>query len=246
MTLGSKAGCKPSRRRISTQSHSGQLSSRIAKADILSGKGAISGSSSSHRIHHTFNRLTSARARLSSIKETLTSSEIQTRTTSDYREYKERLDSMTTTERGNIEAFHSGSIQVDDDACQPAVDIMDILSGENSVDISHVGGEFADLLALGDDLLGPSRYVRFYVLFAILKLKLIITSRPRTRDYRTRRNRTQLRTEAFSQQLPSLVRAYMDWMLAMGDTGLSSDFSLAPDANIQSESQIRVIDILSM
>lgn len=78
---------------------------------------------------------------------------------------------MTTTERGNIEAFHSGSIQVDDDACQPAVDIMDILSGENSVDISHVGGEFADLLALGDDLLGPSRYVRFYVLFAILKLK---------------------------------------------------------------------------
>ena len=88
--------------------------------------------------------------------------------------------------------------------------------------------------------------VCFYVFFAILKLKLIITSRPRTRDYRTRRNRTQLRTEAFSQQLPSLVRTYMDWMLAIGDKGLSSDFWLPPNADIQSESQIRVINILSM
>jgi hypothetical protein len=153
MTLGSKSGGKPSRKHISSQSHYGQLSSRTTKAYISSGKGAISGSSSSHRIHHTFSGLTSARTRLSSIKETLTSSEIQTRTTKDYKEYKERLDSMTTTERGNLEAF------VHDDFDQPAVNIMDILSGENSVDISHVGGEFADLLALGDDLLGPSWYV---------------------------------------------------------------------------------------
>ena len=42
------------------------------------------------------------------------------------------------------------------------------------------------------------------------------------------------------------LRTYMDWMLAMGDTGLSSDFCLPPDAEIQSESQMRVIDILSM
>ena len=79
MTLGSKSGGKPSRKHISSQSHYGQLSSRTTKAYISSGKGAISGSSSSHCIHHTFSGLTSARTRLSSIKETLTSSEIQTR-----------------------------------------------------------------------------------------------------------------------------------------------------------------------
>src|ERR1700678_694671 len=160
MTLGSKSGGKPSRKHISSQSHYGQLSSRTTKAYISSGKGAISGSSSSHRIHQTFSGLTSARTRLSSIKETLTSSEIQTCTTKDYKEYKERLNSMTTTERGNLEALgHSGGIQVDDDFDQPAVNIMNILSGENLGDISHVGGEFADLLALGDDLLDPSWYV---------------------------------------------------------------------------------------
>lgn len=69
---------------------------------------------------------------------------------------------MTTTERSNIEALYSGGIQADDDSYgEPAVDIMDILSGQNSMDISHVGGEFADLLAIGDDLLGPSWYVFF-------------------------------------------------------------------------------------
>ena len=68
---------------------------------------------------------------------------------------------MTTTERCNIEALHSGGIQADNDDSngQAGMDVMDILSGQDSMDISHVGGEFADLLALGDDLLGPSRYV---------------------------------------------------------------------------------------
>jgi hypothetical protein len=37
----------------------------------------------------------------------------------------------------------------------------------------------------------------------------------------------------------------MDWMLAMGDAGLASEYTLPPDADIQSESQIKVIDILS-
>lgn len=73
------------------------------------------------------------------------------------------MDSMTTTELCNIEVLHSSDIQADndDDDGQPAVDIIDILSGQNSMDISHVGGEFADLLALGDDLLGPSSYFFF-------------------------------------------------------------------------------------
>jgi hypothetical protein len=241
MTLGSKSGGKPSRKHTSSQSH-GQLSSRITKAYISSGKGAISGSSSSHHIHHTFSRMNGTR--LSSIKETLTSTKIQARNTKDYKEYQERLDAMTTTERCNIDTLHSGGIQADNDDGQPAVDIMDILSGQNSMDISHVGGEFADLLALGDDLLGPSWYI--FISFLLQNLKLIvIPSRPRVCDYRTRRNRMQRRTEAFSQQLPSLVRTYIDWMLAMGGTGLAGEYMLPPDADIQSKSQITVIDILS-
>lgn len=70
-------------------------------------------------------------------------------------------------------------------------------------------------------------------------------SRPPVRDYRTRRNRTQRRTEAFKHQLPSLVRAYMSWMAAMGDRGLTGDYTLHSDAEKQGESQLRVIDILS-
>ena len=72
-----------------------------------------------------------------------------------------------------------------------------------------------------------------------------IASRPPVRDYRTRRNRAQRRADAFGLQLPSLVRAYMDWMLQMGDTGLAGNYSLPPNADIQGESQLKVVDILS-
>lgn len=244
MTLGSKSGGKPSRKHTSSKGHHSQLPSRVAKAYISSGKGAISGSSSSRKVHHNFSRMTSGNTRLSSHRETLTVTEIQARTTKDYKDYQERLDSMTTTEWSNIQGLLSGGIQADNDDLdgQPAVDIMDILSGQNSMDISHVGGEFADLLALSDDLLGPS----WYVFSPFCSKTHCNPSRPRARDYRTRRNRTERRTEAFSLQLPSLVRAYMDWMLAVGDTALAGTYTLPPDANIQSESQIRVVDILSM
>jgi hypothetical protein len=84
----------------------------------------------------------------------------------------------------------------------------------------------------------------FFISFLLPKL-IVISSRPRVRDYRTRRTRTQRRTEAFSHQLPSLVRTYMDWRVARGDAGLASEYLLPPDADIQSTSQIRVIDILS-
>ena len=73
----------------------------------------------------------------------------------------------------------------------------------------------------------------------------IISSRSPVRDYRTCRDRTQRRTEAFARQLPSLVKTYMDWMFQMGDTGLAGNYTLPPNADIQSESQLKVIDILS-
>jgi hypothetical protein len=74
----------------------------------------------------------------------------------------------------------------------------------------------------------------------------VIASRPPVHDYRTRRNRAQRRTDSFAKQLPSLVRAYMDWMFQMGDTGLSGNYTLPTDADIQGETQLTVVDILSM
>lgn len=72
------------------------------------------------------------------------------------------MDCMTTTERKNITTLHSTGAEAEDDDGQLALDFLDILSGQDSVDISHVGGEFADFLAFGDDLLGPSTW---YVLY---------------------------------------------------------------------------------
>jgi hypothetical protein len=68
------------------------------------------------------------------------------------------MESMTNTERRNLDTLLTAGAQAEDDDGPPVMDILDILSGKDSVDISHVGGEFADLLALGDDLLGPSSW----------------------------------------------------------------------------------------
>lgn len=65
---------------------------------------------------------------------------------------------MTDTERRNIAVLHSEVTQAEDDDGQSSLDILDILSGQDSFDISHFGGEFADLLALWDDFLGPSAW----------------------------------------------------------------------------------------
>lgn len=240
MTLGSKSGCKPSRK----PSHPSASAPNACRPQLrnvnshISSQGAISGSSSSRHIQHSF----SSGTRRTGRKEVLSGTEIQARTSQDHLQYQERISSMTITEIGNITALHSEHVQAENDDTGPAMDIMDILSGQDHVDISHAGGEFADLLAIGEDLLGPSIWY-FVSSFGRDILLTVNASRPPVRDYRTRRNRTQRRTEAFTQQLPSLVRAYMEWMHAMGERGLAGEYVL-PDAEIQGESQINVIDIL--
>lgn len=154
MTLGSKSGSKSSRKSTNPlKAQRAQLSSRIANAHFSSGRGAISGSSLSRRITHSLSRV-SVGACLPGQKESLTLTQIQVRTAKDYLEYQERLNAMTATQQNAL--LHSS--EGDDDDSQPSFDILDILLGENPVDISHVGGEFADLLAIGDDLLGPSSW----------------------------------------------------------------------------------------
>jgi hypothetical protein len=159
MTLGSKSsGCKPSRKtaHASYKSYRSQILPSRANANISSG--AISGSSSSHHVQHNFSKISGGGARHTTGKETLNLGEIQVRTSKDHLVYQERMESMTNTERRNLDTLLTAGAQAEDDDGPPVMDILDILSGKDSVDISHVGGEFADLLALGDDLLGPSSW----------------------------------------------------------------------------------------
>ena len=69
---------------------------------------------------------------------------------------------MSTVKRGELEAIHtnttndsrSGSNNIDQDAWEMDVDA--ILAGAETLDISHVGGEFAAIVDIADDLLGSA------------------------------------------------------------------------------------------
>jgi hypothetical protein len=67
--------------------------------------------------------------------------------------------------------------------------------------------------------------------------------RPHTRDYRTRRDRTQRRVQAFNVQLPVLVEAYMEWMLQLGEDGYSREYMLPPNAEVQATINICEVDV---
>ena len=71
---------------------------------------------------------------------------------------------------------------------------------------------------------------------------LPVFRRPHTRDYRTRRDRTERRTHAYAAQLPALKDAYMAWMLGLGEDGLSSTYTLPPDAEVQGQAIIHEVD----
>src|SRR5208282_3515466 len=77
MTLGSKSGNKTSRKSTNPlRGQRAQLSSRIANAHISSGKGTMSGSSSSCHVNHSLSRVTNG-AHLPGQKESLTSTRIE-------------------------------------------------------------------------------------------------------------------------------------------------------------------------
>lgn len=65
--------------------------------------------------------------------------------------------------------------------------------------------------------------------------------RPRAHDYRTRRDRTQQRTEAFEGQMPSMVKAYMAWMLSMKEEGIGGQYQTPPGVEIQG--QVNLVEV---
>lgn len=69
--------------------------------------------------------------------------------------------------------------------------------------------------------------------------------RRRVQDYRTRRDRTELRNKAFMVQMEDLVDAYMHW--SMGSDGLAPEYT-APGGSEDSEHSVNVlvVDVFGM
>ena len=120
-----------------------------------------SGSSSSVHVHHLYTSR-SLSGRTSLRQEVLNASAIHKRQAKDRVDHALRQDAMSTVERDELEAIHtnttndsrSGSSNIEQDAWEMDVDA--ILAGAETLDISHVGGEFAAVVDIADDLLGSA------------------------------------------------------------------------------------------
>lgn len=113
-------------------------------------------SSSSQSVGHNFIS-TNSFGRRTTRQELLLDSALRVRQKSDQKDYQHHNNSITIAERTQL-----ASIRADEnennfyDQDDPSnVDIHDILTGEVTADLSHAGGEFAELLAIEDGLFGP-------------------------------------------------------------------------------------------
>ncbi|KAH7905207.1 hypothetical protein BJ138DRAFT_1018025 [Hygrophoropsis aurantiaca] len=88
-------------------------------------------------------------------------------------------------------------------------DINNVLDGSESLEISHGGGEFQELAR---QLMGDFWKIQ------------PLTSHQRRTDYRTRRDRTQRRVDAFNHQMDELTDAYLQWSLASAESGIRGFF----------------------
>jgi len=115
------------------------------------------GSSSSRHIHYTYTHK-NAGGRVTSHQDVLVPSEIQVRQAKDYAFFKHQVDDMTTSELAELHALRA--ITKDSsrgNSIEPMIGVDDILAGTEAAEISHAGGEWAELLAIEDGLFGPTR-----------------------------------------------------------------------------------------
>ncbi|KAG6808231.1 hypothetical protein H0H92_004952 [Tricholoma furcatifolium] len=102
------------------------------------------------------------------------------------------------------------------------LNMEDVLEGRTEFTISHAGGELQNILAecLEDE------------------------ARQRTKDPRTRRDRTEKRNAAFSKQMPGMVRAYLSWTYRAGDDALEKKpESMDADGKKEGSMQVQVLDV---
>lgn len=191
------------------------------------------GTLSSVHVHRLYSTLTSTGRRSSLRQEVLNATGIHKRQANDRVDHALRQDAMSTAEKDELDAIRanitndrqSGSMDdrnLEHDAW--AMDVDDILTGTETIGISHAGGEFASVIDIADGLLGSA-------------------NRPRTRDYRTRRDRTERRVRAFDAQLPALVDAYMEYILQLGGDGYSGEYTLPLGAEVQATTNICKVDV---
>ena len=197
--------------------------------------------SSSRNVHHSYTSATST-GRCERRHEALNSIGIQRRQGIEHEQQQARIETMSSTDLQELEAIRAGENPLDNDDWEPyhQLDIDDVLSGEAMADVSHGGGEFVDLLEMGDDWV-ESKCVIFPTFFNTIFL--IFCRRTHARDYRTRRDRNERRTRAFSQQLPTLVDAYMACLLALGEDGMAGDYTPPVDACVEGNSRIWEVDL---
>ncbi|KAG6848526.1 hypothetical protein H0H93_016281 [Arthromyces matolae] len=105
-------------------------------------------------------------------------------------------------------------------------DLQDVVDGSATLDMSHAGGEFEHLLAecYEDDEVTHRG------------------SKPKYKDYRTRRDRTERRTEGFARQMEGITEAYIEWANRLGDSALVQGPVLSDDGDVESCITLRVMD----
>jgi hypothetical protein len=130
----------------------------LSRLTDRSGLGFGSGSaSSSDAVGHSFISTNSFGYRTLR-QEVLLSAAIQVRQDQDQHEYQHYHDSISPDEHAKLAQIRADEDYTDQDDFSQA-NIHDILAGDATAEVSHAGGEFAELLAIEDGLLGPvSRY----------------------------------------------------------------------------------------
>ncbi|KAG6824531.1 hypothetical protein H0H92_006579, partial [Tricholoma furcatifolium] len=101
--------------------------------------------------------------------------------------------------------------------------LNDLLDGTAPLDLSHAGGEFDHLLA---------DYIREE-----------INEHGKPKDFRTRRDRTEKRTQGFEQQMEGATDSYMEWANRMGDEGLTMGPSTSHNGSVENALALQVIDV---
>ncbi|KAG1905547.1 uncharacterized protein F5891DRAFT_1183493 [Suillus fuscotomentosus] len=146
---------------------------------------------------------------------------------------KSRMKVLSAEEKRALEALRQSRNASDFGECGFDGDDdfgANVLDGSEPIDISHVGGELQELTR---KLVGD-----------FWKINTGKSCNRRT-DYRTRRDRTRRRTQAFDTQMSALIDAYMDWHLVhstLDGRGFFSRYSDVQDMNAGSI-EIKVVDV---
>ena len=156
---------KPSKKSQKVTSHP-HVHLKNGSLSTLSGMGSRGASSSCH-IHHTYTKKNKLNGQVTTHQDMLRSSAIQACQAKEYASFKQQVEEMTTSELAELHALRS----IPDDSSrassiEPMIGVDDILAGTEAAEISHAGGEWVELLAIKDELFGPS--TRWIILYALL------------------------------------------------------------------------------